>query len=245
MLNYKRYTRRPRKTLKRGGSFKKRAVSLARRKRLVKLIKNVSLKSAETKNTHFIYENLNLYHNVPTVGSGYLATTQSVGENNTVVPSNIACRIGDKVVARGVSFKFWLANKLDRPNVMYKIVFFKYQSAYSPVASDPYYQQGTTNYMIRDLDVEKFKVIKVLRFNVQTSAQRITSTDTFQGAEGHKPVSVWIPMKNRQIVYENGSQTPKFENLGFSIVAYDSYGTLTTDNIASFAYNMKFYFKDP
>lgn len=243
MVKYNRYARRPRRTYKKGG-FVSRAVAAKKKRSLVKLIKNVSLKAAETKNSVWLFENLNLYHNVPTVGSGYLATTQSVSENNNTT-YNLACRLGDQVIARGVSFKFWLANKLDRPNVMYKLVFFKYNSSYSNIASDPYYQQGSANYMIRDLDTEKFKILKVKRINLQTAGQRITGADTFAGAEGHKAVNVWIPMKNQRITYENGSQTPKFENLGFSLVAYDSFGTLTSDNIASFSYSMKFYFKDP
>lgn len=243
MVKYNRYARRPRRTYKKGG-FVSRAVAAKKKQSLVKLIKNVSLKAAETKNTVWLYENLNLFHNSPLIGNGYLATSQSVSENNNST-YNIATRIGDQVIARGVSFKFWIANKLDRPNVMYKIVFFKYNSNYSPVASDPYYQQGSANYMIRDLDTEKFKILKVKKINLQTSAQRITGADNFEGAEGHRALNVWLPMKNQKITYENGSQTPKYMNLGFSIVAYDSFGTLTTDNIGSFSYSMKFYFKDP
>ena len=168
------YRKRSKKVIKRGRPTKS----------LVKLIKRVSLKTAETKCTHWIYENLNLNHNVPTLSGGHLATTQSVSEDNTGTGAVIACRIGDKVFARGISYKFWIANKLDRPNVMYKIVFFRYQSGYTLGVNDPYCSQGTSNYMIRDLDVEKFKILKVKKINLQTSAQRITTTDVFNGAEG-------------------------------------------------------------
>jgi len=230
-----RFSRKPVKKV-----IRKASVS----KGLVSLIKKVSLKPSETKNTHAISENQQLYHNVPQVVYAMLNTTTSVNDdqNGTL---NIACRVGDEVIARGLSFKFWFANKGDRPNVMYKIIFFKYQSREAPVSTAPYCNQGSSNYMIRDIDTEKYKIIKVVKFNIQTSAQRITSTDTFNAAEGHKAISVWIPLKNQKIKYENGSGVPRFVDYAYSVVAYDSYGTLLTDNICSYAVNRKFYFKDP
>ena len=215
-----------------------------KRSSLVSLIKKISLKPCETKATHIIAENQQLYHNVPFLSYGGLNTTQGITEDDTGT-SVVAMRVGDEIILRGLSYKFWFANKLDRPNVMYKIVFFKYQSSYAPTNTDPFHSQGSTNYMIRDLNTEKFKIIKVVNFNLQTSAQRITGTDTFSGAEGHRKIQVYIPLKNQKCKYENGSSVPRFTDYGFTIVCYDSYGTLTTDNIASFAINRKLYFKDP
>ena len=224
--------------------YKRKSIASGKRtKSLVALINKISLRKSETKNTHAINENTQLNHNSPLVDIYHLNTTQSVGDNNTGT-SDIACRVGDEVVARGLSYKFWFANKLDRPNVMYKIVFFKFKSGSTLSSTDPYYSQGTANYMIRDIDTEKFKIVKVVKFNLENNAQRVIGT-TFNGAEGHRAVSVWLPMRNKKIKYENGSGIPMFEDYGFSVVAYDSFGTLTTDNIASFAYNRKFYFKDP
>jgi len=215
-------------------------------KSLVALIKKVSLKPVETKSTHHIDENIQLYHNVPYIIYDNLNTTQSITDTDTTV-SNFACRVGDEVIARGLSYKFWFANKLDRPNVMYKITFFKYRSGVTPSAGAPYYTQGSANYMIRDLDVEKYQILKTVKFNCQTgmSARTNAAGDPFVGAEAHKAISVWIPLKNQKIKYENGTSTPRFIDYAFTIACYDSYGTLTTDNIASFAVNRKFYFKDP
>jgi len=215
-----------------------------KRSSLVSLIKKVSLKPVETKATHSISENNQLYHNVPFLYYGSLATSTGITEDN-LGTSNVAMRLGDEVIARGLSFKFWFANKLDRPNVMYKIVIFKYQSNYVPTGSDPYFAQGTSNYMIRDLNTEKFKIVKVVRFNLENNAQRIPSGTTINGAEGHRAISVWIPLKNQKIKYQNNLTIPMFFDYGYTIVCYDSFGTLITDNIASFAVNKKFYFKDP
>lgn len=240
----KKYSKK-RTFAKKRSSFRKKTYS--RNKSLVALIKKVSLSKCETKHTHHIEENIQLNHNAPYVSYEHLNTTTSVSDDSGGT-STFACRLGDEIVARGLSYKFWFANKLDRPNVMYKLVFFKYKSGGALAAPTPYYTQGSANYMIRDLDTEKFKIIKVVNFNLQTNAQRVQTqlgSPVITGAEGHKAVSVWLPMKNQKIKYENGTSTPKFQDIAYTIVAYDSFGTSTGDNIASFAVNRKLYFKDP
>jgi len=215
------------------------------RKSLAKMMASIALKKCETKHTHTILENVQLNHNSPSHFAGLLETTQGAADDDSGT-SNRALRIGDEVVARGISLKMWFANKLDRPNVTYKVVIFRYQSGYAISSNDPYYSQGSANYLLRDLNTEQFKIVKVLNFRIQTAAQKInTVTNDFQGAEGHKLIKCYIPLKNYKQKYHNNSGVPKYTNMGVAVVAYDSYGTLTTDNIASYAVNYKFYFKDP
>lgn len=232
--------------MKKKFSKSRKGIRRGSRRSLVSLIKKISLRPSETKHTHTIQENQQLNHNVPVFTGGNLATTPAITDNNANL-SNIACRVGDEVIARGLSYKFWFASKLDRPNVMYKIVFFRYQSSSIPSATAPYAVQGTTNYLVRDLDPERFRIIKVVQFNLQVGFSAFstgTAGDT-DGREPHKYISVWLPMRNKKIKYENDSSTPSFQDIGYTIVAYDSFGTLITDNIASYAVNRKFYFKDP
>lgn len=238
-MKMRKYSKKPvtRKT------FVRKAVSKAKTSRLVKLIKKVSLRQTETKDTHVISENIQLYHNTPTAIGSLLYTEQGINDNESGL-TQYSKRIGDEIVASGISLKFWFANKLDRPDVLYKIIVFKYKANTTLANPEPYENQGTSNYLIRDLNVERFKIVKVVNFRITTSAQRITTTDVFNGAEGHKAVKIWIPLK-RKIKYESGSSVPFGWDYACSIVCYDSYGTLTTDNIASYAVNRKLYFKDP
>lgn len=224
-------------------AFARKAVAKAKTKSLVSLIKKVSLKQSETKDTHIISENLQLNHNSPYVVGTLLYTEQGINDNESGT-TQYTKRIGDEIMASGISLKMWFANKLDRPDVIYKLIVYKYKAGTTLNAGDPYENQGTSNYLIRDINVEKFKIVKVINFRISTSAQRITGADQFYGAEGHKAVKVWIPLK-RRIKYESGTSTPFGWDYAFTVVAYDSYGTLTTDNIASFAVNRKLYFKDP
>lgn len=241
---------------KKRSMVKRRAIRPVRRYRskgkasLVKLIKKVSLSKCETKNTHQIVENTDLYHNLETITTNLLYTRQGISDNNTGT-SSYSSRLGDEVVARGLQFKFWFANKKDRPNVMYKIVVFKYYTQSTPPTS-VFKSQGTSNRMIRDLDTEKLKVVKVKMFNLNSGSSQALTTDgnlygfTIAGKESHKYLKIYIPLKNAKVKYiADDSGTPRNYDYGFAVIPYDSYGTLTTDIIASFAYNVKFYFKDP
>lgn len=238
-----------RKITQKKRTYKKKLIRTPYRKsttkKLVRLIKKVSLKQSETKNSHMIQENNQLNHNGIYVMNSLLALNQGVSDTQAGSQWN-ACRIGDQVLARGLSIKLWIANKLDRPNVMYRIVVYKYQSRITP-GSDTFLNQGATNIMLRDFNLEKYSIVKTKTFNVQLgfSAFPSGSVGDQDGREAHKLVSFWIPLKNKKIEYEEGATIPKWSDYGIAIMAYDSYGTLTTDNIASFAINYKFYFKDP
>ncbi len=51
--------------------------------------------------------------------------------------------------------------------------------------------------------------------------------------------------KGKKITYDEGGTVPKFKTLGLCVVCYDAFGTLQTDNIASYAYNAAIRFIDP
>lgn len=214
-------------------------------KSLVKLIKKVTLKQCETKHTHEIIENQQLYHNSFTLYNGLLNTTQAISDTGSGTV-NKAARVGDEIIARGISIKFWIANKLDRPNVMYKIVLYKYQSLTPPLV-DLFLTQGGANVMIRDFNTEKYSIVAMKTFNVQMgfSAYATGTGGDQDGREAHKLLKFWVPLKNKKVQYQDGGTIPKNYDYGFAVMCYDSYGTLTTDNIASFAINYKLYFKDP
>lgn len=215
---------------------------------LVSLIKKVSLAKTETKNTHQIVEDTDIYHNLQTLTTNLLYTRQGQGDNNTGT-SSYSMRIGDEVVARGLQIKMWFANVDDRPNVMYKIIIFKYYSQSTPPTTI-FKSQGSSNIMIRDIDTEKVKIIKVKQFNLQVGASFVPPTANIAGSfsrkEAHRYLKFYIPLYNKKIRYiADDSGTPRDFDIGFCVTAYDSYGTLQTDVVGTFAYNAKFYFKDP
>lgn len=221
-------------------AYKKRNYSS--RKKLVKLIKSISLRNSETKCVHKSEENIQLNHN-----SGYqiqqlLYTQQGITDTGagTAVYSN---RLGDEVIARGISIKMWVATKLDRPNVQFRFVVYKYQSATFPNLASCF-KGMSANRLLDDLDTEDKTIVYQKLFYIEKGFSGNANVAT-AGREAHKLFKCWIPLKNKKITYNDAGTVPKFHNYGFFIVPYDSFGTLGTDIIASFSYNYKFYFKDP
>lgn len=231
---------------KKAPTTNKKIVRKAKLSRLVKLIKKVSLKKCETKNTHQISENNDLNHNTQYLTTNLLYTRQGISDNNTGT-SSYSSRIGDEVIARGLQFKMWFATKLDRPNVMFKVVVFRYYSQSTPPTTI-FKSQGSSNLMIRDLDTERIKILKVKMFNMNqgTSFTYNDASSAVLRKEGHKYIKIYIPLKNQKIKYiADDSGTPMKYDIGIAVMCYDSYGTLTTDTCATYAINTKFYFKDP
>jgi len=243
-----KYMRKARTYKKR--SFKKTAKRYGKKrmtgtKSLVALIKKVSLKQCETKTTHKIEENVNIYHNSGYIYTNLLRTSQGITDTDTGLTA-FSNRLGDEIVARGISIKLWVANKLDRPNVMYRLVVFKYAAGSIPTLASCF-TGANPNRMMDKIDTEYITPVYQKIFNLQVgfSQSSASGTDTLYGREAHTYKKIYIPLKNKKIVYNNGGSLPKFIDYGFFIVPYDSYGTPSTDNIASFAYDQTLYFKDP
>lgn len=240
------YKRNYKKTAKKRIYKKKLSVAKRyKRKSITALIKKISLKNVETKQTHRIQENININHNSGYIINQLLYSQQGITDTDTgtAIYNN---RIGDEVIGRGISIKFWVANKLDRPNVMYRLIVFKYSSQSLPTLST-IFTGANGNRMMDKIDSEYITPVYQKIFNLQMGFSAVPAAlvnGDQEGREAHTYKKIWIPLKNKRIRYANGGTVPKFIDYGFAIIPYDSYGTLTTDNIASFAFEYTFYFKD-
>lgn len=212
-------------------------------KSLTALIKKITLKTSETKFGSQNAENQQLYHNGGTAGTynqiqNMLQTAQSGTQNG---------REGDRINAKGISIHLWLSNKLDRPNVMYRIVVYTCPFDQYTVASPSGFFQGLhANKMIDYINTDKYKLIYTKTIQPFSGDYSLESGAT--NKEHSRQIKIYIPLKNRTITYgTDGGVIPNNQNsiLCMGIIAYDSFGSLTTDNIASFSYVTKFYFKDP
>lgn len=193
---------------------------------------------------HNINQNVNINHNTGYIYTNLLRTSQGITDTDTGA-SSFSNRLGDEVLGRGISIKLWIANKLDRPNVMYRMGIFKYQSNSIPTLAS-LFVGANPNRIMDKMDNEFITIVYQKVFNLQVgySAYATATAGDTDGREAHIYKKLWLPLKNKKIVYNNGGITPKFIDYGFFIVPYDSYGTLTTDNILSFSYEQEFYFKD-
>lgn len=161
-------------------------------------------------------------------------------------------RIGDSIIPSGCKINLWLSNKADRTNVLYRIVACVLPRSYNGVQASagsidpaPVLQAGSVgNYLI--LPWDKDKGIKVLYDRVHAISGKVQTNSASAGKECSKVVRLYIKRKrSRPIRYTPGTTVPLNNVFAVYCIPYDAYGTLTTDNIASMAYYVRMYYKDP
>ena len=190
----------------------------------------------ETKTVGKNDENNQLYHNKALYKGELLATTQGVADPDN--QSTNAARIGDEILLRNVNIRFWLSNKADRPNVMYKFFLFWYTQGQTLSDTLCFFTQG--NKMIDRINNENIGIID--QKTVFSKNMYDNGTEKWEHSQLCTLNGNW---KGKKIIYDQGGTTPKKRNIGFCVVCYDAFGTLQTDNIASIAYDYATRFQDP
>lgn len=196
----------------------------------------------EIEDKEFVYteENAQLFHNKPAYVNNILADIEqgiSTGDQSTGGTGTKAVRIGDQIRLKNINVRFWLSNKLDRPNVIYKGVLFWYPVGGTP--SDAMVYKTQTNKLLDRYNTKQIKVIDT--FIVKSREMYDNGTEKW---EHSYLASLNKSYKNKLIQYDNNGARTKGWELGFSVVCYDAFGTLQTDNIASNAYQILTTFQD-
>lgn len=229
------------------GSKRARRTTATRRskfnsKLMLRVARTAVLRTAETKFVGQSLENVQLFHN-----GG--AAPQYVWLTNlctTSVGSSQATRVGDDVWGVGVSIRLWLSNKLDRPNVMYR-VFVIAVPADQQAAGNPanLFKGSSGNKMLDFIDTDRYKV----RYHklIQPASGDYSLESGATNRERSRMLKIWIPTKGRIKYATDNGLLPTYQKyiLSLGIIAYDAFGSILTDNIASFAGVTRFYFKDP
>ena len=233
-------------------------------KEVRKLSKETTLRLAETKEVGRIGENAQLFHNVPVFRGPFLDSIKK-GLNDPTLQTNANARVGDEILLKSFDQRYWLSNKLDRPNVMYRITTFWFPgnaglTATNPVPSDVYFYPPTTgaipNVMLLRPNTEVITVIsdKII-FSEDNYAQPTYypagGIVAVTGKERSQLRTINKSWKSRKVKYlDSGTDgsgaggPPKNKEIFVCISAYDAYGTLQTDNIASYGLNYRLRFKD-
>lgn len=247
---------------------KKKAKTSALTKKMAKevrkLSKETTLRLAETKMVSRISENTQLYHNVPTFRGPFLNTIKK-GLNDPTLQTNSNARVGDEILLKAFEQRYWLSNKLDRPNVIYRITTFWFPgnaglTSTTPVPADVYAYPPTTgaipNVLLLRPNTEVITVISdKLIFSENNYAQPtyypVGGTVAVLGKERSQMRTINKRYKARRIQYlDSGTDgsgaggPPKNKEIWVCISAYDAYGTLQSDNIASYGLNYALKFKD-
>lgn len=217
---------------------KRSNISKTMKKEVRKIAQQVVDENVEDKRKVYLNENLQLNHNKPVYIGKFLSDlAQGTGTGTDGVKQTV--RVGDRIKLKNFNIRFWLSNKLDRPNVMYKGVLFWYPVDLGSAITDQDVYFTQQNKM---LDRYNFKRIKVIdTFIVKSQQMYLNGTEKFEHSYLATLNKSW---KNKYVQFETNSAKAKGWELGFSLVAYDAYGTLQTDNIASYAINSQITFED-
>jgi len=216
-------------------SRKRSTLTKVQRKEVMRLAKEAAHKIPERKSFLFIDEDKQLFHNIVTYIPNFLSCKQGVTDPNSTPGTNLV-RIGDEFYLQNINIRFWLSNKEDRPNVMYKLFLFWYDSDMTLNNANVFFTQQ--NKMLDRINNESISLI-------DTVIVRSTQSYAATGNEHSYLATLNKSWKNRKVTYDEGATIPKNRTIGVAIVAYDAKGTLQTDNIASYAYNANMTITDP
>lgn len=202
-------------------------------------------------------EDIQMYHN--NGGAGPVACIDPVANSR---PSNLlgtaanlyqANRIGDNLRGVGVAVKLWLSNKLDRPNVMYRIIVLQFYHGFDPNAATSIWRANASpNIMLAGVDTDRFKVRydrvinPTIGYSAASLGTELASSANMKGKEFSKLHKFYIKTPGIVRYQTDNGQIPADEKycLALYVLAYDAKGSLTGDVIASCAYETTFYFRD-
>jgi hypothetical protein len=222
-------------------------------------VTQVLMRKAETKSYHFAEENIQLNHNIGrNAGTALLPATGSFTNLFNIwadIPKGTGGnqRIGDRITPRGMMLKIYLANKQDRPHTKIRVIIARAPKAINGVATgvsnvDPFettLQLGNNgNKMLMNADSDRG--IKFLYDKIHKLDDGGWYSTATNGKGVTKVFKIWIKSKkSRDILYDSAGASQIVNNpILMWAIPYEQYSTLTTDAVASLAYEGKLYYKD-
>lgn len=223
----------------RKSSSKSKGLTKTQAKSVRAIARDITRAQPERKVFGFIDENRQLYHNKTDYLTNFLECKQGTADPNNIQGANTRlARIGDEFYLRECNMRLWLSNKSDRPNVMYKCYMFWYDSSVTLSDTVCYFTQQ--NKMLDRVNNEQISII-----DQKTIFPGPSYAQYDNNHERSQLCTLKGKWKARKITYDEGGTVPKKRTIGLMVVAYDAFGTLQTDNIASYAYNAKIVIQDP
>lgn len=237
--NYRRRASRKVSPFKR---VKSRAlVAKAKTRRLVKLIKGVTLKQSETKYKTESFSIINQFHDVLggvsiwNAGSYSIFPTQGVQDDQ---------RIGDNILTQGIMMRAIFQIPADRRNTMFKLWYVptNEQSSGSPFTYSTFFHNISGNGMLDPIQKDRFPNARYLgKFMNRSNDQQPDEDKTIF-------VKRWLPMKKNIKFYADAASPPvNIPTHGHIVMLpYDSISTLITDIVITRAqFTFTLYYKDP
>jgi hypothetical protein len=223
--------------------YSKSSKGISKNKSLISLIKKVTLKTNELKYKDTNFGKAELYHNVHY--NSYWVLTD-FGPSQGVADDQ---RIGNQINMSGVKITMMFYTKADRPNTKFRVIVYSAPYGSSPpgTAYGSLFDNVTGNVMIDSMNKDRVKVLKsFMVYPKGVSANLIGDGTTIDNKEVTCFRKFWIPYRTKVRYPDDGSATELTNrSIYVMIMAYDSYGTLVTDNVGAVQSWQRLYYRDP
>ncbi len=220
--------------------------------RAVKAIVNRSMnKVVETKAVDYITEAVILNHNIPqTIDNDLFYSSHGVADyagSQASVGTSFGNRIGDSIYAKAASLKMFFDQYNDRPNLVFRLTVLRIKAGANIIspASTAFAHPQTTNYIMAPVDTENpllyhaAPVVMDKRFVVNYG-----TSITPPAKACHFFRQFYIKVNKKLKFNANQPNTVGPFAIQVILTAYDSYGSLTTDNVCRIMYARRAWYQD-
>lgn len=185
--------------------------------------------------------NVQLYHNASNGAISGEASTPWYLTNFPAQGTSANTRIGDRVNVREIDMRFWLSCKGDRPNCMFRVIIAILPGVATGGSGGLLNYTSGNQYLIAFPASDKATFIydRIVNPNIEANTIIPTANTPKERSYYHE---VKVPVN--EVMSVNSTNLCDTSNIAFWVVAYDAYGTLSTDNIASFAAQSRIWFTD-
>jgi hypothetical protein len=180
--------------------------------------------SAELKCCFLGTNDQQLYHNIPVAMFNAMSCLDVIASGTSITQ-----RVGDAITVRRLSIKALVNSKADRPNVTYRVIgVLAPYSELNDTFAEMFFSSGATP----NITAPQIPGRTLLLFDRYLSPSQYSVTPLTSGGTQKERTHTFSYDHdlNRDVHYVSGVCTTRFM---VWVVAYDAYGTLTTDNIAS------------
>jgi len=232
-----------RKFSKRPAKRTRRAKRATTTRRMTALIRRTVLRVAEPKYRTLTQGKVEIYHNcfhsVSGINTGFLSLLNQAG---ACPPQGVGDtqRVGDQINISRFDIKMLIGQKADRPNVTFRYLVLSVPKG-SAINYATWFDQQTGNVLLDDPNVDFVKVIKQGIWRPNEAGLGGTGGDEYTFV---KRLSIRYK-KNLKFGPVDAASTHNDNDLYLSIMAYDAFGSLISDNIAYIQCASTMHFKDP
>lgn len=211
---------------------------------ITKVVNKVLRKKAEVKHYDRSYELYQLYHNNYTLTNGSFIKQLVGGGSGIVIPQGTGenSMVGTEVNIIGTMLKLMFLVKADRMNTKFRVLIVRHPSGYNISSSyNQLFDNLTNNALVDGVDRHRVNVL----YDKIHGYKNIVPNNSTDEVTFFK--TIIVPKQKYKLAYtDNGDSTaniPKFVDT-LIVIAYDTFGTLLTDNIGAVLVNQRTYFTD-